>query len=55
MLYPISIYSKAAIKACEILKDRLSMTREKLGKDATWVEIIQAANTADVDLCVHYM
>jgi len=45
----------AAIKACEILKDRLSITREKLGKDATWVEIIQAANKAEVDLCVHYM
>jgi len=45
----------AALKACEILKERLSETREKLGEDATWPEIIAAANAADVDLCVHYM
>jgi xanthine dehydrogenase/oxidase len=45
----------AAIKACEILKERLSATREKLGKDATWPEIIAAANTAEVDLCARYM
>jgi len=45
----------AALKACEILKDRLSPTREKLGKDATWQEIISAANSANVDLCARYM
>jgi len=45
----------AAIKACEMLKERLSTTRSKLGEDATWPEIIQAANAANVDLCVHYM
>merc|ERR1712142_858907 len=45
----------AAIKACEMLKERLSDTRSKLGEDATWPEIIKAANAADVDLCVHYM
>merc|ERR1719350_2645809 len=45
----------AAIKACEILKERLSATREKLGKDATWPEIIAAANAADVNLCAQYM
>jgi len=45
----------AAIKACEILKDRLVPTREQLGQDATWQEIISAANYADVDLCARYM
>merc|ERR1712142_1085947 len=45
----------AALKACEILNERLASTKEKLGKDATWPEIIAAANAADVDLCVHYM
>ena len=38
-----------------MLKERLSETRSKLGEDATWPEIIQAANAANVDLCVHYM
>jgi hypothetical protein len=38
-----------------MLKERLSATREKLGKDATWPEIIAAANTADVNLCAQYM
>lgn len=45
----------AAIQACEILNGRLSETKKKLGASATWLEIIQAANLANVDLCARYM
>ena len=45
----------AAIKACEIIKERLNPIREQLGADATWPEVIAAANEADIDLCARYM
>ena len=44
-----------AIKACGILKERLAPIRDQLGPDATWSEIIDAANQADVDLCARYL
>ena len=47
--------SVAAIKACEILKQRLAPIREQLGANATWPEVIAAANEADIDLCARYM
>ena len=34
----------AALGACDILNANLAETKEKLGEDATWLEIITAAN-----------
>lgn len=45
----------AALKACEILNANLAAIRASLGADATWLEVITAANAANVDLCAHYM
>merc|ERR1719433_1458356 len=45
----------AAIEACKILKARLEPIRAELGPDATWSELIKAANEADLDLCARYM
>ena len=45
----------AAIEACKILKARLEPIREQVGQDATWPELIEAANVAEVDLCARYM
>ena len=44
-----------AIKACGILKERLAPIREQLGPEATWQDVIAAANQADVDLCARYL
>merc|ERR1719444_152033 len=45
----------AAIEACKILNGRLSEVKKKVGSAATWLEIVQAANMANVDLCARYM
>jgi len=45
----------AAIKCCEILKERLQPIRDELGAGATWQEIIAEANGKDIDLCARYM
>jgi len=45
----------AALGACDILNANLAETKEKLGEDATWLEIITAANKASVDLCARFM
>ena len=45
----------AAIEACKILKARLEPIRAEVGPDATWSELIKAANEAEVDLCARYM
>eukprot|EP00088_Acartia_fossae_P062944 TRINITY_DN763_c0_g1_i1.p1 TRINITY_DN763_c0_g1~~TRINITY_DN763_c0_g1_i1.p1 ORF type:complete len:254 (+),score=89.87 TRINITY_DN763_c0_g1_i1:1-762(+) len=45
----------AAIKACGILKSRLEATRKELDPSASWVDVIQAANQNNVDLCARYM
>ena len=45
----------AAIEACKILKARLEPIRNEVGQDASWPELISAANTAEVDLCARYM
>ena len=47
--------TQAAQKACAILKERLAPVRDELGPGASWQEIIQEANTADIDLCARYM
>ena len=46
---------QAAIEACKILNGRLSEVKKKVGSAATWLEIVQAANMANVDLCARYM
>ena len=51
----VCYFVQAAQKACAILKERLAPVREELGPDATWQEVIQTANTEDIDLCVRYM
>ena len=43
------------MKACRILKERLAPIRDLLGPDATWPEVIDAANDAGVDLCARYL
>merc|ERR1712198_409625 len=45
----------AAIKCCEILKERLQPIKDELGAGATWQEVIEAANGKDIDLCARYM
>ena len=45
----------AAIEAAKILKARLEPIRAELGPDATWPELIKAANDAELDLCARYM
>ena len=45
----------AAIGACDVLKARLAPYKAKLGPKATWLEVVQEANNAAVDLCAHYM
>ncbi len=46
---------QAAIEACKILNGRLSEVKKKVGSAATWLEIVQAANMANIDLCARYM
>merc|ERR1712080_328907 len=45
----------AATKAAEILAGRLAPIRAKLGKKASWVDVIQSADDQNVDLCARYM
>jgi len=45
----------AALKACDILKERLAPARAKLGPKASWQEIIMEADANNVDLCARYM
>jgi len=45
----------AAIKACELLNERLKPIKDELGPQASWPEVIAAANNASVDLCARYM
>ena len=46
---------QAAIEACKILNGRLSEVKKKVGAEATWLEIVHAANKASIDLCARYM
>ena len=45
----------AAVECCKILKERLAPIRDQVGMEATWPQLIQAANEANVDLCSRYM
>ena len=45
----------AAVECCKILDERLAPIRDQLGMEATWPQLIQAANEANVDLCSRYM
>ena len=45
----------AALECCKILNQRLAPIRDQVGAEATWPQLIEAANEANVDLCSRYM
>ena len=45
----------AALECCKILNERLAPIRDQVGAEATWPQLISAANDANVDLCSRYM
>ena len=45
----------AAVECCNVLNQRLAPIRGQVGEEATWPQLIQAANEANIDLCSRYM
>merc|ERR1719300_680610 len=49
------ICCQAAIRACAILNQNLAPSKDRLGPNATWQDIVTDANRSNVDLCAKYM
>lgn len=46
---------QGVIICCDILLERLSPIKAKLGSDAKWQEVIAAAAVENIDLCAIHM